>query len=97
MQSVAMALPIAQRLALATVEPIGVALAYTRANRISGPAALAPSVAHAGAVVDGVARARAGADGCPIALTIAVGMAQPRAAAQCATWAAARAPSMAQA
>jgi hypothetical protein len=50
-----MALPISQRLALTVVKAVGVALPFPRTNRVTGPAALAPGVAHARAVVDRMA------------------------------------------
>lgn len=92
-----MARPIAQRLALASVEPIGVALAQAGANRIPGPAALAPGVAHARAVVDRMARTSPRAHGRPIAVAISVGMATSRPAALSTTGATARTPCMARA
>jgi len=96
MQSVAMARPIAQRLALATVEPVGVALAQAGANRIPVPAALAPGIAHARAVVDRMARTSPRSNGRPFAVAISVGVSASRPAAQRTTRATARTPCMAR-
>jgi len=91
-----MARPIAQRLALATVEPVGVALAQAGANRIPVPAALAPGVAHARAVVDRMARTSPRSNGRPFAVAISVGVSASRPAAQRTTGATARTPCMAR-
>jgi hypothetical protein len=96
-QSISITLPITQRLTWAIVKPVSVPLPHPGSNGVTSPTALAPSVAHTRAVVDGVSGSTAQANGSAIAPTIFVGVAAARATAQGTTCATACPTSMAHA